>query len=203
MLRDLRHQRIEFFHIHVIMVLLEQEYSHCVIDVLFDSLFGSGRYIALPDHSSAWLWLRAVRLSGLCRTWTGRWRSSVGSVRFCLSPDALVNIIVGCTGGRVAFAGSQFDVDCSVFEEEVHQHTFFPGGLARDIAVHSTVLRSFEGEGSVGDDCRIEFYELAAFCGLQINGIAIGSAFYCSGYGVTFVSAVTSCEYGSGSEQVS
>jgi len=57
--------------------------------------------------------------------------------------------------------------------------------LARDIAVHSTVLRSFEGEGSVGDDCRIEFYELAAFCGLQINGIAIGSAFYCSGYGVT------------------
>ena len=198
----MRHQRIEFFHIHVIMVLLEQEYSHCIIDVLFDSLFGGGDILLFQViHLLGFGFALFVRQGCVGHGLVDGVHLLVQFV--LLVPDALVNIIVGCTGGRVAFAGSQFDVDCSVFEEEVHQHTFFPGGLARDIAVHSTVLRSFEGEGSVGDDCRIEFYELAAFCGLQINGIAIGSAFYCSGYGVTFVSAVTSCEYGSSSEQVS
>ena len=109
------------------MVLLEQEYSHCVIDVLFDSLFGSGDILLF----------QIIHLLGfgfalfVCQGCVGH--GLVDGVHLLvqfvlLVPDALVNIIVGCTGGRVAFAGSQFDVDCSVFEEEAISTPSFPEG---------------------------------------------------------------------------
>lgn len=61
-------------------------------------------------------------------------------------------------------------------------------------------MSTFESESPVGDDCGVQFYELASFDSLQIYSVAISSTFHSSGYGVTLVSAVTSCEYGSGSE---
>ena len=117
-----------------------------------------------------------------------------------LRSDFLICIVVRCSGCRVIIPG-QLDVDVAVFEEEVHQEILFAFGCPNHVAVHSCVLRAFEGECSVGDDSRIQFHHIPFFSLLQVHGLAVGTSFYSSGHYITFVSA-TGSHHGSHSEQV-
>ena len=176
-------------------------HAHGIGNVLADAGFGHFHHFAFQrTHFLAFGFALLVGQGGVGHGSVDVFHLAVQFVE--LGSDSLVDIVVGGTGGGAALS-VEFDIDFSVFEEEVHNHTLCSGGAISKVAVGGSVLRSFEGEGSVGDDCGIEFYELAAFYGLQKDGIAVGCTLYRSGYGVTLVPAVTGCEYGSGSEQVS
>ena len=176
-------------------------YAYCIGYVLADTGFGYFHHFVLQGiHFFAFAFALLVGQGGIGHGSIDVFHLAVQLVE--LDSDGLINVIVGSTGsGTTLFI--KFDIDFPVFKEEVHYHTFRSGRIVSDVTVGGSVLRTLESESPVGDDCGIELYELAAFYGLQINGIAISCPFYCSGYGVTIVSAVTSCEYGSSSEQVS
>ena len=195
------HQRVEVCHIHVVIVLLQQEYTHRVGDVLFDAGF-DGRYHAVFQifHLFAFGFTLFVGQCGVRHGFVDAHHLFVQTVD--LGSDFLVGIIVGSTGGRVVFL-RQVDYNLAVFQEEVDGCAVFSFGFVRDVAVDSSILCALEGKCSTFDDSRIQFDELASFHGFQIYGVAVGCTLYSSGYGVTVVSTVTSCKYSGYSEQIS
>ncbi len=195
------HQRVEVCHIHVVVVLFQQEYTDRIGDVLVDAGF-DGRYHAVLQifHLFAFGFALFGGQCGVRHGFVDVHHLFVQAVD--LGFDFLVGIIVGSTGGGVVLL-RQVDFDFAVFQEEVDGCAVFSCSFVRDVAVDSGILRALEGECTTFDDSRVQFDELASFHGFQIYGVAVGCTLYSSGYGVTVVSTVTSCTYSGYSEQIS